>query len=79
VFRNFRTSEQRGLGEPLGEASSANTAFGLSRWVPMTGRNPKAGKSWLPLTSEAWPYEALERGLPRPAAKQRKNWGWARY
>jgi hypothetical protein len=27
-FRKFRPSERRGLAKPLGEASSANTAFG---------------------------------------------------
>jgi hypothetical protein len=29
---------------------------------------------WYRYPSEAWPDEALERGLPRPLAKRRKNW-----
>jgi len=43
----------------------------------MTGRNLRAVEDWLPPPSEAWPDEALERGLPRPFAKRRENWGWA--
>jgi len=78
VFRDFRTSEQPGLGESLGEASSANTAFGLSKLLPMTNRNHLGVEGWLPRPSGAWPYEALKRGLPRPSAKRRKNWGWAK-
>ena len=46
VFRDFRTSEQRGLGESLGEASSANTAFGLSRLLSMRNRNPLGVEGW---------------------------------
>jgi len=66
-----------GLGEPFGKASSANTAFGLSRFVPMTDRSPWVLEGWLRHPSEAWPYEALERGLHSPLAKRRKNWGRA--
>jgi hypothetical protein len=29
--------------------------------------------------AEAWPDEALERGLARPFAKRGKNWGRARF
>jgi len=43
----------------------------------MTGRNFRAVEGWLPLPSEAWADEALERGLLRPFAKRRKNWGRA--
>jgi hypothetical protein len=64
-----------GLGEPFGKASLANTAFGLSRFVPIRDRSPWGLEGWLRHPSEAWPYEALERGLPSPLAKRRKNWG----
>ena len=70
--------EEPGLGEPFGKASSANTTFVLGRFVPMTDRNRWMGGGWLGYPSEAWPYEALKGGLPRPFAKRRKNWGWAR-
>jgi len=30
--------EPDGLGEALGKASSANTVFGLGRWLPITGK-----------------------------------------
>ena len=32
-------------------------------------------EGWLRHPSEAWPYEALKRGLPRPFAKRRKKLG----
>jgi hypothetical protein len=70
--------ERPGLGEPFGKASSANTSFVSSRFVPITNRNPWVVEGWLRHSSEAWPYEALKRGLPRPFAKRRKNWGRAR-
>jgi hypothetical protein len=31
-----------------------------------------------PRPSETWPYEALERELPRPSGSKGKNWGRAR-
>jgi len=31
--------EADGLGEALGKVSSANTVFGLGRWLPITGRS----------------------------------------
>jgi len=65
------------LGEPFGKASSANTAFVSSRLVRITSREPWRVEHWLGYPSDAWPYEALKRGLPRPFAK-RRNWGWAR-
>ena len=67
-----------GLGESLGKASLANTAFGLGRFIPMRDRSSWTLEGWYRYPSEAWPYEALERGLPRPFAKRRKNWGRAR-
>jgi len=67
-----------GLGEPFGKASSANTALGLGRFVPMRERSPWILEGWLRHPSEAWPYEVLERGLPRLLPKRMKNWGWAR-
>jgi len=70
--------EGAGLGEPFGKASSANTAFVSNRLVRITSRDPWRVERWLRYPSEAWPYEALKRGLPRPFAKRRKNWGRAR-
>jgi hypothetical protein len=32
-------------------------------------------EGWLRHPSEAWPYEALKRGLPRPFTKRRKKLG----
>jgi hypothetical protein len=67
--------EQPGLGEPFGKASSANTTFVSSRFVPITNRNPWVVEGWLRHSSEAWPYEDLKRGLPRPFAKGGKRLG----
>jgi len=67
--------EERGLGEPFGKASSANTVFVSTRFVSITDKRPWREGRWLPHSSEAWPYEALERGLPRPFAKRRKKLG----
>jgi len=67
--------EEPGLGEPFGKASSANTAFVSSRFVRKTSRKPWWVEHWLRYPSEVWPYEALERGLPRPFAKRRKKLG----
>jgi len=64
-----------GLGEPFGKASSANTALGLGRFVPMRERSPWILEGWLRHPSEAWPYEVLEKGLPKPLPKRMKNWG----
>jgi len=64
-----------GLGEPFGKASLANTAFELGRFVPMRGRSSWILEGSLGYPSETWPDEALERGLSRPMAKRRKNWG----
>jgi hypothetical protein len=33
------------------------------------------GESGFGYSSGAWPDGALERGLPRPLAKKRENWG----
>jgi len=70
--------EEPGLGESFGKASSANTTFVSGRFVSITNRNPWIVEGWLRHPSEAWPYEALKRGLPRPFAKRRKNWGRAK-
>ena len=67
--------EEGGLGEPFGKASSANTVFVSTRFVPITNKRPWKEGRWLGHSSEAWPYEALERGLPRPFAKRRKKLG----
>ena len=67
--------EEGGLGEPFGKASSANTVFVSTRFVPMTDKRPWREGRWLGHSSEAWPYEAVERGLPRPFAKRRKKLG----
>jgi len=69
--------EERGLGEPFGKASLANTAFVSGRFVPITNRRPWGVEGWLHYSSEDWPYEALKRGLPRPFAKRRKKLGRA--
>ena len=74
----FGRLEERGLGEPFGKASSANTISVSSRFVPITNGRSWRVERWLRHSSEAWPYEALERGLPRPFAKRRKNWGRAK-
>jgi len=63
-----------GLGEPFGKASLANTSFGLGRFDSMRPRSCWILESLLGYPSEAWPDEALERGLSRPMAKRRKNW-----
>jgi len=44
----------------------------------MTGSELRATEGWLPIPIRAWPDEGLKRGLPRPFAKRKKNWGWAR-
>jgi hypothetical protein len=67
--------KESGLGEPFGKASLANTVSGRSRLVSMTGRDLRGVEGWLPIPSKAWPDEVLERGLPRPFAKRRKNRG----
>lgn len=59
-----------GLGKSLGEASSAHTALGLSRWLPMTDRSSLGVEGWLPGPSGGGPYEALKRGLPRPGCSK---------
>jgi hypothetical protein len=41
----------------------------------MKGRGLRAVEDWSPLAFEAWPDEALKRGLPRPLAKKGKNRG----
>jgi hypothetical protein len=71
----FGMLEEPGLGEPFGKASSANTTFVSSRFVPITSRRPWVVERWLRHSSEAWPYEALKRGLPRPFAKRKKLGG----
>jgi hypothetical protein len=68
----------KGLGEPFGKASLANTAFGLGRFISTREQGCWGGEGWFRHPSEAWPDEALERGLPRALAKKGKNWGWAR-
>jgi len=65
--------KKSGPGEPFGKASLANTAFGLGRLIPMRDRSSWTLEGWYRYPSEAWPDEALERGLPRPFAKRRKN------
>jgi hypothetical protein len=71
--------EEPGLGEPFGKASSANTIFVSRRFVPITNRNPWVVEGWLHHPSEAWPYEALKRGLPRPFEKKRKKLGVGKF
>jgi hypothetical protein len=66
--------EKSGLGEPFGKASLANTAFGLGRIIPMKDRSRWMLEGRLGYSSEAWPDEALERGLAMPLVKIRKNW-----
>ena len=70
----FGRLEERGLGEPVGKASSANAASVSSGFVPITNRRPWRVERWLGHSSEVWPDEALEKGLPRPFAKRRKDW-----
>jgi hypothetical protein len=67
--------EEPGLGEPFGKASSANSTFVSGRFGPITNRKPWRVERRLRHPSEAWPYEALKRGLPRPFAKRRKKLG----
>ena len=69
----FRGLKESGLGEPFGKASLANTVFGLGRFISMRGRSSWTGEVWYRYPSEAWPDEALERGLPRPLAKRGKT------
>jgi len=71
--------ERPGLGEPFGKASSANTAFVSSRPVRITSRKPCRVERWLRYPSDAWPYEALKGGLPRPFAKRRKKLGVVKF
>ena len=75
----FRVLKEFGLGEPFGKASLANTAFGLGRFISMRGRSSWTGEVWYRYPSEAWPDEALERGLPRPLAKRGKTGGGQEY
>ncbi len=37
----------------------------------------RAGEDWYGHPSKVWPDEGLKRGLPRPLAKGKENWGWA--
>jgi len=67
--------KKSGLGEPFGKASLANTVFGLGRFITMRERRSWTGEGWYRYPSEAWPDEAMERGLPRPLAKRGKKWG----
>ena len=71
----LRVLKESGLGEPFGKASLANTGFGLGRFISMRGRSSWTGEVWYRYPSEAWPDEALERGLPRPLAKRGKTGG----
>jgi len=74
----FRALKKFSLGEPFGKASLANTALGVGRFISMRGRSSWTGKDWYRYPSNAWPDEALERGLPRPLAMRRKKRGRAR-
>jgi hypothetical protein len=73
----FRVLKKSGLGEPFGKASLANTAFELGRFISMRDRSSWTEEGWYRYSSEAWPDEALERGLPRPLVKRGKKWGRA--
>ncbi len=64
-----------GLGEPFGKASLANTAFRLGRLIPMRDRSSRTLEGWYRYPSEAWPDEALERGLPGPLRREGKTGG----
>jgi hypothetical protein len=63
------TLEQMGLGESFGKASSANTAFGSSRFIPM--------QTGIPVLSKVGYVIHLKHGRmkpwSRPLAKKRKN------
>jgi hypothetical protein len=69
--------KKSGLGEPFGKASLANTAFELGRFISMRDRSSWTEEGWYRYSSEAWPDEALERGLPGPLVKRGKKWGRA--
>jgi len=75
VSGSIQGLRESGLGEPFGKASLANTAFGLGRFISRRGRSSWTGEVWYRYPSEAWPDEALERGLPRPLAKRGKTGG----
>jgi hypothetical protein len=70
------SADSGGLGEPFGKASLANTSSGLSTLSP-------GKQEFLPCRTpisqsiEAWPCEALERGLDRPPKKTKKKLGRA--
>ena len=53
----------------------ANTIFRLGRFISMRDGSFWTGEEGFRNPSEAWPDGALERGLPRPMAKRRKNLG----
>jgi len=40
----------------------------------MRDRSSWTGDGWYRYPSNVWPDEVLEKGLPRPMAKRRKNW-----
>jgi hypothetical protein len=44
----------------------------------MRDRSSWTGEAWYRYSSEAWPDEAMERGLPRPLAKKGKKLGRTR-
>jgi hypothetical protein len=71
----FRGLKKSGLDEPFGKASLANTTFGLGRFISIRDRSSWTGEGWYSYPSEAWPDEALERGLPRPLAKRGETGG----
>ncbi len=70
----FRVLKKSGQGEPFGKASLANTVFRLGRFISMRDRSSWTGEGWYRYPSNAWPDEALEKGLPRPLAKSGKKW-----
>lgn len=41
----------------------------------MTGREIRAVKCWLPLSSEVWPDEALERGFGQAFCQEKERLG----
>ena len=69
----FRALRNFGLGEPFGKASLTNTVLGLGRFVSMRDSSSWFLEGELGYPSEAWPDEALKKGLLRPMAKRRKN------
>ncbi len=82
VSRLSRALKERGLGEPLGKASLANTAHRLGTLISMRNRSFRAGpaphgvQGWRGMVrhpSKVGPDEGLRRGLPRPLAKEKEN------